>query len=99
MILFILAMIFINWLLAAAWIVNPRFALWALVVTFLWWFATLNRKPPWPSPPRRGLMYIGSFLWFLAVALVIEVPAAFLVPVEILALMVFERLIRKPATT
>jgi hypothetical protein len=97
MILFIVAMILINWLLAAAWIVDPWYAFWALVVTFLWWFASFNRKPLWPSPARRGLLYIAIFLWFLAVALVIEVPLAFLVPAEILALMVAERLIRRSA--
>jgi hypothetical protein len=97
MILFIVAMILINWLLAAAWIVDPWYAFWALVVIFLWWFASFNRKPPWPSPARRGLLYIAIFLWFLAVVVVIEVPLAFPVPAMILVLMAAEWLIRRTA--
>ena len=56
--LHIAAWIIINWLLAAAWISNPVYALWAALVVFLWWTAWYYRFPPWPHPAWRFLVYL-----------------------------------------
>lgn len=99
MALTVVSLILINWLLTAAWIVDRRFALWAAVAAFLWWLAGLNRKPLWPAPSRRGLMYGLAVMWFMAVAFVIDVPLAWLVPLEILILFIFETRMRSARTT
>jgi hypothetical protein len=95
MTLFIVAMILINWLLLAAWLVDPVFALWAIIVVFLWWFAALNRTPAWPPPNYRGLVYLLLILFFLSVAFVTGVREIYFIPFEILILWLIERRLRK----
>jgi hypothetical protein len=90
-------MILINWLLAAAWVVDRQYALWAILVVFLWWVAGLKRNPRWPSPSRRGLIYLGLIFWFLAVGFVTGVTAIYLIPVEILVLWLIQSRFERPA--
>jgi hypothetical protein len=95
MMLFIVAMVLINWLLLAAWLVDPVFALWAIIVVFLWWHAALNRIPPWPPRNYRGLVYLLLIFFFLSVAFVTGVREIYFIPFEIAILWLIEKRFRK----
>ena len=79
------------WLLAAAWIVDPDYALWAGVMVMIWWATWINRIPRWPPGPRRFLVYmifLGTVFMF---AFFIAQWQAWFVLIEILVLWVVER--------
>ena len=91
----IAAWILMCWLLAAAWIVDPDYALWAGVLVMIWWPTWLNRIPPWPPRARRVFVYpifLGTVFIF---AFFIGHWQAWFVLIEIIVLWVAERLMSR----
>jgi hypothetical protein len=93
--LHIVSWILVMWLLSAAWIGRPVYALWAIAVILLWWVAWYNRNPPWPSRARRPLVFIFFFLSVFPFAVFISSWQAWLVLLVILALWLLEILVQR----